>query len=129
MNYRAHRLRWFAAITVPAIILSVFAGCGESGSKASADSSARSSDNAELFTIPQDQMAHVQVLTVQPATLTRALRLTGAVAYNSFRTTPVITPVSGPVAGSQSCRDRRSAKATRCFTSPAPISRSFAPIS
>jgi cobalt-zinc-cadmium efflux system membrane fusion protein len=42
-------------------------------------------------------MSHVQVLTVQPTTLTRALRLTGAVAYNSFRTTPVITQVSGPV--------------------------------
>jgi cobalt-zinc-cadmium efflux system membrane fusion protein len=42
-------------------------------------------------------MAHVQVLTVQPTTLTRSLRLTGAVAYNSFRTTPVITQVSGPV--------------------------------
>jgi cobalt-zinc-cadmium efflux system membrane fusion protein len=43
-------------------------------------------------------MAHVQVLKVQPATLPRTLRLTGAVAYNSFRTTPVITQVSGPVA-------------------------------
>ncbi|MGA9386025.1 MAG: efflux RND transporter periplasmic adaptor subunit, partial [Candidatus Sulfotelmatobacter sp.] len=32
-----------------------------------------------------------------PTTLTRSLRLTGAVAYNSFRTTPVITQVSGPV--------------------------------
>jgi cobalt-zinc-cadmium efflux system membrane fusion protein len=42
-------------------------------------------------------MAHVQVLTVQSATLPRTLRLTGAVAYNSFHTTPVITPVSGPV--------------------------------
>ena len=42
-------------------------------------------------------MAHVQVLTVQPAKLPRTLRLTGAVAYNSFRTTPVITQVSGPV--------------------------------
>ena len=42
-------------------------------------------------------MSHVQVLTVQPTTLTRTLRLTGAVAYNSFRTTPVITQVSGPV--------------------------------
>ncbi len=64
-----------------------------------ADSSGglKSSDKAELFTIPQEQMAHVQVLTVQPATLPRTLRLTGAVAYNSFRTTPVITQVSGPV--------------------------------
>jgi len=76
----------------------VFIGCQGSRSKASADSnSTKSSDNAELFTIPQEQMAHVQVLTVQPATLPRTLRLTGAVAYNSFRTTPVITQVSGPV--------------------------------
>ena len=45
-------------------------------------------DTAELFTIPQEQMAHVQVLTVQPATLTRSLRLTGAVAYNSFQDHP-----------------------------------------
>jgi membrane fusion protein, heavy metal efflux system len=37
------------------------------------------------------------VLTIQPVALTRTLRLTGAVAYNNFRTTPVITPVSGPV--------------------------------
>ena len=29
--------------------------------------------------------------------MTRTLRLTGAVAYNGFRTTPVITQVSGPV--------------------------------
>ncbi len=50
-----------------------------------------------MFTIPQDQMAHVQVLTVEPTKLTRTLRLTGAVAYNSFHTTPVITQVSGPV--------------------------------
>lgn len=42
-------------------------------------------------------MAHVQVLTVQPTTLVRTLRLTGAVAYNTFRTTPVITQVSGPI--------------------------------
>ena len=39
----------------------------------------------------------MQVLTVQPTTLTRMLRLTGAVAYNGFHTTPVITQVSGPV--------------------------------
>ena len=58
---------------------------------------ANNSNTAELFTIPSDQMAHVQVLTVQPTSLTRTLRLTGAVAYNSFHTTPVITQVSGPV--------------------------------
>src|ERR1700733_11857840 len=51
----------------------------------------------QLFTIPQDQLSHVQVVTVQPARLTRTLRLTGAVAYNAFNTTPVITQVGGPV--------------------------------
>jgi membrane fusion protein, heavy metal efflux system len=96
MNIRADR--WLAALVAASAIMLVFVGCGESGSKASTDSnSVKSSDSAELFTIPQEQMAHVQVLTVQPMTLPRTLRLTGAVAYNSFRTTPVITQVSGPV--------------------------------
>ncbi|MGC2301585.1 MAG: efflux RND transporter periplasmic adaptor subunit [Acidobacteriaceae bacterium] len=58
---------------------------------------AGASATPRLFTIPGDQMAHVQVVTVQPATLTRTLRLTGAVAYNAFKTTPVITQVGGPV--------------------------------
>jgi cobalt-zinc-cadmium efflux system membrane fusion protein len=57
----------------------------------------RNPNDPELFTIPQEQMSHVQVLTVQTTTLSRTLRLTGAVAYNNFRTTPVITQVSGPV--------------------------------
>jgi membrane fusion protein, heavy metal efflux system len=37
------------------------------------------------------------VVTIQLAKLTRTLRLTGAVAYNAFKTTPVITQVGGPV--------------------------------
>lgn len=77
-------------------LLLVLSGCGGPGSNA-ATAGAQNPSTPELFTIPEEQMAHVQVLTVQPATLTRSLRLTGAVAYNSFRTTPVITQVSGPV--------------------------------
>ena len=42
-------------------------------------------------------MSHVQVVTIQPTKLTRTLRLTGAVAYNAFKTTPVITQIGGPV--------------------------------
>jgi cobalt-zinc-cadmium efflux system membrane fusion protein len=42
-------------------------------------------------------MSHIEIVTVVPSTLTRTLRLTGAVAYNGFATTPVITQVSGPV--------------------------------
>jgi cobalt-zinc-cadmium efflux system membrane fusion protein len=67
------------------------------GAAPSAATSARNPNAPELFTIPAEQMSHVQVLKVQPTTLTRTLRLTGTVAYNAFRTTPVISQVSGPV--------------------------------
>ncbi len=60
-------------------------------------STTASKSTPQLFTLPQDQMSHVQVVTIQPSTLTRTLRLTGAVAYNAFKTTPVITQVGGPV--------------------------------
>ena len=67
------------------------------GQMTSFSSDSPSSAMAQLFTLPQEQMAHVQIVTVEPATLTRTLRLTGAVAYNAFKTTPVITQVGGPV--------------------------------
>ncbi len=86
-----------AQLTLAAVILLVISGCNAPGSNAVRPDGATNSNNAELFTISQEQMAHVQMLTVQPTTLIRSLRLTGAVAYNSFRTTPVITQVSGPV--------------------------------
>ncbi len=58
---------------------------------------AAASATPQLFTIPQDQMEHVQLVTVEPATLKNTLRLTGVVEYNAFKTTPVITQVGGPV--------------------------------
>jgi cobalt-zinc-cadmium efflux system membrane fusion protein len=98
MKVRKRGWQRLAALSAVSVIMLVLASCEGSGSKATANSgSANNSSNPELFTIPRDQMSHVQVLTVQPTTLTRSLRLTGAVAYNSFRTTPVITQVSGPV--------------------------------
>ena len=88
--------RLFVLAAVSAITL-MLASCQESASNAAANPNNTTSNSAELFTIPPEQMSHVQVLTVQPTTLIRSLRLTGAVAYNSFHTTPVITQVSGPV--------------------------------
>lgn len=78
----------------------VLAGC--SSDQRASDMTSFSANPAKgnvpaLFKIPQDQMSHVQVLTVSASTLTRTLRLTGTVAYNSFNTTPVITQVGGPV--------------------------------
>ncbi len=76
------------------------AGCSSSQNAndlTSYSSNASKSATPQLFTIPEDQMSHVQVVTVQPQKLTRTLRLTGSVEYNAFKTTPVITQVGGPV--------------------------------
>src|SRR5271156_620461 len=91
---RGWRLGTLAVVSVAMFL--VLTSCQGSGPNPNSGA-ANNSNNPELFAIPQDQMSHVQMLTVQPTTLTRSLRVTGAVAYNSFRTTPVITQVSGPV--------------------------------
>ena len=97
MTISNHPRRRRVALTVLSAIVLALAGCSSPVPDNAAKNHANNSTNAELFTIPSEQMAHVQVLTVQPTNLTRSLRLTGAVAYNSFHTTPVITQVSGPV--------------------------------
>jgi cobalt-zinc-cadmium efflux system membrane fusion protein len=74
------------------------------GSKDSGPSAARTTAygsagaaKAELFSVPQDQMSHVQIITAEEQAFPVVLRLPGSVAYNAFQTTPVITQVSGPV--------------------------------
>ena len=87
---------------IAAVLMFPLTGCGSGeGGRASQMTSfsaqSAKSQTPELFTIRQDQMSHVQVVPVQPIKMTRRLRLTGAVAYNAFKTTPVITQVGGPV--------------------------------
>jgi cobalt-zinc-cadmium efflux system membrane fusion protein len=67
------------------------------GSSVSYGSATVDASEAKMFTVPAEQMTHVQVTQVEVTRLPRVLRLTGAVAYNNFKTTPVITQVSGPV--------------------------------
>jgi len=90
---RNHRRRFFLAANL--ILALVLAAC--SGNSANGNNHADHSGTAELFSIPADQMSHIQIVTIQSTSLTRTLRLTGAVAYDAFHTTPVITQVSGPV--------------------------------
>jgi len=74
------------------------AGCSSgSNSMTSFSSGLTAQDRPKLFTVPADQMTHVHVVTVEPSTVDRVLRLTGSVAYNGFHTTPVISQISGPV--------------------------------
>jgi membrane fusion protein, heavy metal efflux system len=79
----------------------ILSACGGSGSGPSAARTtaygSSGAAKAELFTVPKDQMSHVQVVTVGQKTFPVVLRLPGSVAYNAFKTTPVITQVSGLV--------------------------------
>jgi len=85
-------------IVAGVLLLSSLAGCRRQASEMTSFSAQQSQSMApELFTIPQNQMSHVELVSVAPQKLTRTLRLTGAVAYNAFKTTPVITQVGGPV--------------------------------
>ena len=78
------------------------AGCssgpGESESKMTSFTATESkADTAELFSLPKEQMAHIQVVAAEKSLLPRTLRLSGAVAYNAFETTPVFSAIGGPV--------------------------------
>jgi membrane fusion protein, heavy metal efflux system len=93
-------LRWTLAAAVAFLPVVLLTGCAAGqGTNEMTSFSAKGSksETPQLFTIPKDQLSHVQVVTVQPGKLTRKLRLTGSVAFNGFKTTPVITQVGGPV--------------------------------
>jgi len=100
---RSTAARYIVTLVAALACAAIFAGCGSSGpseseSKMTSFSTNESkNDTASLFTVPQDQMAHLQVITVEKSHLPRVLRLTGAVAYNAFATTPVFSAIGGPV--------------------------------
>jgi cobalt-zinc-cadmium efflux system membrane fusion protein len=50
-----------------------------------------------LFTVPQDQMAHLQVAPVETRNWQIAVHTTGTVDWNADRTTQAITQVNGPI--------------------------------
>jgi len=92
----------FLTLAAAAPLALSLAGCnsgpGESESKmTSFTASEAKSDTAELFSLPKEQMAHIQVVAAEKGPLPRALRLSGTVAYNAFETTPVFAAIGGPV--------------------------------
>ena len=95
-------LRGYAGPSVFLLLLcGITLGCGRRDVDLTESTSygvnAKADSKAQLFTVPQNQMSHVQVVVVERSRLERVLRLTGSVAYDAFETTPVITQVSGPV--------------------------------
>jgi cobalt-zinc-cadmium efflux system membrane fusion protein len=99
MKQFIHNRRAFG-IGAAIVFAAALAGCsGEHSASQMTSYSSQASKSAtpQLFTIPENQVSHVQIVTIAPGKITRTLRLTGAVAYNAFKTTPVITQVGGPV--------------------------------
>ena len=101
------KMRWASAgLALVAIALLVMEGCAskpaagaEPPANASPDSGSANSHGvqAELFSVPKEQMSHVQVVPAKSGSLPRVLRLTGTVSYNSLETTQVFTQVGGHV--------------------------------
>lgn len=94
----ARRAGAFCSALAVAIALAGCGGSNETANKMTSFSTTESAaSRAELFSLPADQMSHIQIYTVAAAPLERVLRFSGAVAYNGYATTPVITQVGGPV--------------------------------
>jgi cobalt-zinc-cadmium efflux system membrane fusion protein len=98
MRIRALHPLLAAAILAAALVLS---GCSRTSQRESQMTSFTTgetkAETANLFTLPSDQIAHLQIAPVAKGSLPRVLRLTGSVAYNAFTTTPVFSAVGGPV--------------------------------
>ena len=92
-------MRIQAAAVIAAVL--TLSGCSRTSQRESQMTSYTAAetkaDTANLFTLPNDQIAHLQIAPVAKGSLPRVLRLTGAVAYNAFTTTPVFSAVGGPV--------------------------------
>jgi len=98
-NQPMPKLLFCSGACAAAILLS---SCGHApleneGKMTSYTSSESKADSAELFSVTQDQMAHIKIAAAEKSNFPRVLRFTGSVAYNAFKTTPVFSPVGGPV--------------------------------
>ncbi len=97
-----HRTIFLMALSLAAPLAAVLSGCNSGpreseSSMTSFTSSEAKADTAELFTVPKEQLAHIQIVPAEKGPLPRTLRLSGAVAYDAFQTTPVFAAIGGPV--------------------------------
>jgi len=91
-----------AALTVALALM--LTGCGGSKPQGTGDSPqavpsgvASTAPAAAYFTVPQQQLPHLQLVAVTQTTWMTILRTTGTVDWNNDRTTQAITEVSGPI--------------------------------
>jgi cobalt-zinc-cadmium efflux system membrane fusion protein len=87
------------ALALAVLTLALAAGCAREETKAQNAMTSFSAQGvkASYFSVPKDQLSHIQIVTVTARKIERILQLPGTVTYNLFRTTPVISQVGGPV--------------------------------
>jgi membrane fusion protein, heavy metal efflux system len=95
-------IRILIPLSGAAVLAITLAGCGTRASEkvsqmTSYTAGETKSETADLFTLPKDQIAHLQVSPVVKGRLSRISRFPGSVAYNAFTTTPVFSAAGGPV--------------------------------
>lgn len=92
-----HLVGWASLLLAAALF--ALAGCSrmEQRSENQMTSFSATGVQASYFSVPQNQLPRIQIVPVAAQKIERVLRLPGTVGYNLFRTTPVITPVGGPV--------------------------------
>jgi membrane fusion protein, heavy metal efflux system len=100
-THRSKHALFCCLLLVGVVVFFQMLGCSSpaTNSDGSANGSEpnQSSDRAQLVTLNPDEMAHVKIVTIAPTSINRNLRLTGAIAFNAFNTTPVISQLNGPV--------------------------------
>ena len=85
-----------AALVSPQIrlfLLLSLAACSSNGSARPADSA---NGRNGSFVLTEDQRAKIHLVTVQNTPFRPTLEATGTVAFNGDRSTPVLSPISGP---------------------------------
>ena len=79
----------------PILLLALFAGaaCSSNGSAHPTDTA---NGRGGAFTLTEDQRARIHLVTVQNTSFRPTLEATGTVAFNGDKSTPVLSPISGP---------------------------------
>ncbi len=72
-------------------------GCGSQAGPVSAAANEPESAKAALFTVPENQLQHLQIQPVQRQDWAITIHTTGTVDWDADHTTQVITQVSGPI--------------------------------
>jgi cobalt-zinc-cadmium efflux system membrane fusion protein len=94
---KTRNLHW--ALTAILLTVAAAAGaCAGPGNGTKAAGPETQSSQPSLFTVPENQLAHLQTTPAQKANWPFAVRTTGTVDWDADHTTQAITQVSGPIA-------------------------------